>query len=599
MMKARTLLVLIALVAVLLGLTAPTFSTAAFTSSSTTAESTIQASSDWTAPKVSMTAPGAALRDTVTLTAEASDADSEISSVTLQHRGPNATEWTDLCTDTTAPYSCSWNTTDSDDGAYSLRAVATDSHSNTKTSEVMATAVANQLTVVVSAPSQTIRGATNLTTTLHNAGDTSYRVTVEFAPTGTQQWSTACADLSSPFTCSGNTAAMPDGVYDLRASATAGNTTVRSETVSKIRVDNTAPSVSMTNPGSPLKGSATFTSTASDSGSGISEVRMQYAATGSSTWVDLCTDSTAPYSCQYDTTKLTDGSYSFRAVAADRAGNSSTSAAVTERIVENTVSRVTMNNPGSSVSGTTTLSASASSTAGVRSVQMQFAPSGSNNWTTECTVTRWPYSCSWDSNELTNGSYSVRAVLTDGNGKETTSALVTGVRISNTVLEAETFYVVNGRTPGKVDSGDFINFAYSDQVNLNSISPGWNGSPRTVTLRLQDNSGRDTIDILSGSSYVNLGVLDLNRDYIDWRRTALFSATMTASTVPSSSGADRTLINITVGNQYSGGDVLVTNTGGWGGSGGYSNMTWTPSDAAKSPSGTPVSTKPFSTSGRF
>lgn len=589
-MKVRTLLVLLTLVTALLGQTAPTFSTAAFTSTSSTAESTIRAAADWTPPTVTMNSPGSAVRDITTVSAAATDADSAIASVRIEHRGPHATGWTELCTATAAPYRCAWNTKDGDDGTHSLRAVATDTHGNTATSEAATTTVANKVTVVLSAPSQTIRGAATLTTTLHNAGSTAYRVDVEFAPTGTDRWSSACANLSSPYTCSGNTVAMPDGVYDLRATATAGAATVRSEVVRGIRVDNTAPSVTMKDPGATLSGTRTFESTATDGGSGVAQVRIQYAAAGGS-WTDLCTDSSSPYSCEYDTSTLTDGTYSFRAVATDQAGNTATSAAVTNRTIKNTVSAVTMVNPGSTLTGTRLLLASASSTAGVGSVQIQHSLNGTNSWTTACTVTRWPYACTWDSTRVNNGTYSFRAVLTDGNGAETISNVTTGSRVDNAVLEALSLQVTNGRTAGRIDQGDFVNFVYSDQVSLSSISPGWTGGARPVTVNVRDNGASDIIDITRSGSSVNLGSVNLGANYIGSGRTATFQATMTPS-ISSFNGVSRTLINVTLQSPGSGTQSLLTTSGA-------STMQWTPSRSASSPDGTPVSESPITISGRF
>ncbi|MGJ9373897.1 Ig-like domain-containing protein [Nesterenkonia sp. CF4.4] len=590
-MKVRTLLVLLTLVTALLGQTAPTLSTAAFTSTSSTAESTIRAAADWTPPKVTMNSPGSAVRDIATVSATATDADSAVRSVTLEHRGPGATGWTELCATTSAPYSCAWNTKDGDDGAHSLRAVAIDTHGNIARSDIVTTTVANQVAVVVSAPSQTIRGAATLTTTLHNAGSTPYRVGVEFAPAGTDRWSTACADLRSPFTCSGNTVAMPDGVYDLRATASAGDLRVRSEVVRSIRVDNTAPSVTMKDPGQTLAGTRTFESTATDGGSGVAQVRIQYAAAGGS-WTDLCTDSSHPYSCEYDTKKLTDGTYSFRALATDLAGNTATSPVVPNRTVKNTVSEVAMTNPASTMSRTVALRASASSTAGVSSVAMQYATSGSNTWTTACTVTRSPYSCNWDSAAVANGSYSFRAVLTDGNGTETVSSPITGVRVTNTVLEALGIQVYNGRSAGEVDAGDTINYIFSEQVDLDSLSAGWSGGSRSATVRLQDNGSSDRITILRGGSTVNLGSFDLGANYINWGQTVTFDATMTPTTTWFD-GAWRTSITVTLGWQAGGSSWSLVDRVS------PSVMYWSPSAGATNRTGTGMSTAPVGVWSRF
>jgi chitinase len=80
----------------------------------------------------------------------------------------------------------------------------------------------------------------------------------------------------------------------------------------------------------------TLTATASDAGSGVASVRIQRAPTGSSTWTDVCTDNTSPYSCAWITTTLPDGGYDVRAIANDAAGNVSTSALLSNRVVDNT-----------------------------------------------------------------------------------------------------------------------------------------------------------------------------------------------------------------------------------------------------------------------
>ena len=89
-----------------------------------------------------------------------------------------------------------------------------------------------------------------------------------------------------------------------------------------------APTVTMTDPGSPLSGTRTFAATAADAHSGLATVEIQYAASGTSTWKSLCTIEAEPWSCRAATNDLANGTYSFRAIATDEAGNATTSAAV-------------------------------------------------------------------------------------------------------------------------------------------------------------------------------------------------------------------------------------------------------------------------------
>jgi len=59
-------------------------------------------------PSVDLADPGDDVRGTITLTATASDgAGAGVASVTIQRAPADDTPWTDICTDATAPYSCS------------------------------------------------------------------------------------------------------------------------------------------------------------------------------------------------------------------------------------------------------------------------------------------------------------------------------------------------------------------------------------------------------------------------------------------------------------------------------------------------------------
>jgi hypothetical protein len=83
--------------------------------------------------------PGANLRGTITLTANASDADSGIQSVQFQGAAAGSGAWSNVgALELTAPYQISLDTTTLADGLYDLRAVATDFAGNVTTSAVVA-----------------------------------------------------------------------------------------------------------------------------------------------------------------------------------------------------------------------------------------------------------------------------------------------------------------------------------------------------------------------------------------------------------------------------------------------------------------------------
>ncbi|GAA2031254.1 hypothetical protein GCM10009740_21300 [Terrabacter terrae] len=583
--------------AVVSGLVSPAvaFSGATFSSTTSNAVSSVTAASDWTPPTVSVTDPGSPVKGTVTVSATAIDADSGVASVTLQYFATNGSAWVTLCTATAAPYVCSWNTTVGADGSYVLRATATDKAGYSTTSAGVQTTVANNLLVVLGDPGDMVRGTVPLTATLYNAGTVSYSVAIQYAVSGTTTWKTLCTTTVSPYACSWNTtgAAFTQGEsYDVRAVATAGIASTTSSLVSGVLVDNVAPTVTMQDPGTPLRGTVTLAATASDAESGVSQVLVQYQLSGASTWTTACTLTVDPFSCRYDTTKLPDGTYAFRAVATDAVGNGTTSPVVGSRSVDNTVSSVSMEDPGAYLNGTATLTATASSTAGVTSVRIDSAPTGTTTWTAVCTDTASPYGCSWDTTKVADGLYDFRAVLVDGKSSTTTSTTVSARRVDNSPVRGYDVQTVSGgATPGRLDSGDVLRLTYTQLVALPTITPGWTGASLPVTLRLRDGnllgfgSTGDTLDVLRSGATVNLGSVNLKQDYVKSSKTAQFAATMVASTT-TINGATATVVTITLGSATNASVLRTSSTG--------STMVWTPSAAATDLNGTPTSTAPTS-----
>ena len=589
------LLVATALALGVMGMGMPSFSTASYTGRTTNTGALVGAA-DWTPPSVSLPDPGSPLKGTVTVTATATDAASGIRDVTVQYLPSGGSSWTSICTATTAPYSCAWNTASLADGAYQLRAVATDRAGYSTTTETVSTTVANNLLVVLGNPGEVIRGTVSLPTTLYSAGTTTYTVRVEYTPAGTTSWKPVCTNLSSPYSCSWNTTGFANGDYDLRSVATAGATTTYSAVVDAVLVDNLAPTVAMVDPGTPLAGVATLSATASDTHSGVAQVVLQAAVTGTSTWTTLCTVAATPYSCRYDTAQLSDGSYSLRAVATDAAGNVTTSATIGNRVIDNTVSAVSMNDPGAYLTGTVALTANASSTAGVTSVRIQRAPSGTSAWTDVCLDATAPWGCTWDTRTVTDGLYDFRAILVDGTGKVTTSATMGARRVDNSPLRGVDVQTANGgATPGKLEANDTVTFTYNGQVNLSTVTPGWAGASTAVRVRVRDgnvlglgNKG-DTLDVqLPGGSTVNVGTVNLKDDYVKTNKTAVLNATMTAGTT-TVAGATATVVTLRIGTLASGSGLRTASAG--------AGMVWTPSSAATDLVGTSCSTAPVTETG--
>jgi len=594
MKRIAALLAIVSIAATVATVGMPEFSSASFISSTKNTASTVSAAADWTPPVVSMIQPASPVRDTLVVAANASDANSGIANVTLQYLPVGGSTWVTLCTTTFSPYSCSWNTKLVTDGSYDLRATATDAAGYSTTSATVRTTVANSVLVVLTTPGEIVRGTVPLTTTLYSGGTSTYTVRVEYSLAGANAWKNVCTNLASPYPCLWGTTGYANDYYDLRSVAVSGSSTYISATVADVLVDNLAPTVTMTDPGTPLSGTRTFAATATDAHSGVARVEIQYLRVGSSSYSTLCTVTVSPYSCRADTTALLDGTYSVRAIADDAAGNRTTSAVISNRVIDNTVSSVSMSDPGEFITGTVTLNASANSSAGVTSVRIQRAPAGTTTWTDICTDTTSPYSCVWNSTTVPDGLYDFQAILADGSGKVTTSSIVTARRVDNTPLRGTDVQTANGAaTVGRMEPGDRITFTYSDLVNLNSITPAWTGAALPVTIRVQDGNvvgvgnADDTLSVERAGSTIDLGTVNLKGDYVKSGRTVTFASTMTAATIMVN-GVQVTAVTVNFGTA-TGGATRTSST--------LASMVWTPSAAVRDLYGNANSAVPVTETG--
>jgi hypothetical protein len=192
-------------------------------------------------------------------------------------------------------------------------------------------------TVAVADPGSPLRGVVPVTATATDAGSGVASVALQSAPNagGDASYTALCTATASPFSCSWDTTKLADGLYKLRATATDrdGNAAT-SAVVSQRLVDNTPPTGTLADPGaSPQPGPVTLSATASDATSGVRQVVLQRQTSGTTTWTDVCTQTSAPYSCTWTASA---GTYVLRAVITDNAGNVATTATIT-RTVRDTV----------------------------------------------------------------------------------------------------------------------------------------------------------------------------------------------------------------------------------------------------------------------
>jgi hypothetical protein len=508
--------------------------------------------------------------------------------VKIQRSPAGGGSWTDICTDSSSPYSCSFDTTTVGDALYDFRAIATDNAALTNNSTVTNRRIDNVVpTVSLTDPGANIRGTISLDATASDGGGI-LNVKIQRSPAGAGSWTDICTDATSPYSCSTDTSTWGgDALYDLRAIATDNASRTATSTVTNRRVDNTVPTVTMTDPGSPLYATITLNATASDSGSGVSSVTIQRSPAGAGNWTDVCTDTTSPYSCTgVDTTTWGgDGLYDLRAVTIDVAGNPATSATVTNRRIDNTAPTSSLTDPGSPLRQTVTLNATSTDTggSGVLNVVIQRAPTGTTTWTTICTDATSPYSCSWDTTGVSAGGYDLRAVATDNAGNATNSTTVVNRVVDNVAPTASDIQAANGgATVGKPETNDTITFTYSEQIAPASILAAWNGSSTAVTVRINNSGGNDTFEVWNGANTALLpltgSAVTLNGNYVT--ASAVFAATMVQS------GA---AITVTLGTLSSG---TPTTAGGGGAA-----MSWTPSATATDIAGNPCATTAATESG--
>jgi chitinase len=205
--------------------------TAGYGTSSTVAARVV----DNYALSIALTDPGA-MSGSESLTATAANASGGIQSLKIQHRAVGATSWTDVCSGTTNPRTCALDTTQLPDGGRELRAVVTDLAGHTAQSPMITRTVDN--TPPSATPSIPATGSGTVTMSADAQDDGSGIAYVAFEAFYLGQWYEFCRDTTAPYTCSGDSAAVPDGTYSIRV-VVENNAGVRTtSSSSSITIDN-------------------------------------------------------------------------------------------------------------------------------------------------------------------------------------------------------------------------------------------------------------------------------------------------------------------------------------------------------------------------
>jgi glycerophosphoryl diester phosphodiesterase len=436
-----------------------------------------------TAPTVSVTAPTASstVSGTQTVTADASDAVS-VTSVQFQLDGVNLGT-----ADTTAPYTVDWDTTTSNNGVHTLRAIATNTSSLQTTSSEVSVTVSNVTppTVSLTAPTEgTVSGTQAVTA---HASDDIAVSSVQFQLDGANL---GTADTTAPYSVDWDTTTATNGTHTLRAIATNSSSLQTTSSEVSVTVNNvipTPPSVSMTGPAAgTVSGTQAVSADASDD---VAVSSVQFQLDG----VNLgSADTTAPYTIDWDTTTATNGTHVLRAIATNSSSLQATSSEVTVTVNNPTPPTVSITGPAAgTVSGTLTVSANASDDVAVTSVQFQL--DGVNLGTADTSA---PYSISWNTTTATNGTHTLRAIATNSSSLQTTSSDVT-VTVNNPTF---TEFVTNASVETDMT-------AWSGSWSTNSVNTrvtgGYDG---TYAVRSVNNGAANVAHGFSGNPKVLDGV---------------------------------------------------------------------------------------------
>jgi chitinase len=440
--------------------------------------------------------------------------------------------------------------------------------SSTSTAAFSAAADFNTVAVSMTAPAAIVAGSVPLAATASsNRGIAS--VAFQRAPAGTDDWVDVCVDSAPAYGCSWDTLTVADGDWRLRAVATDAAGYHRTTAPTTHSVDNVLLSVSLADPGA-MSGTETLTATAANPTGGLVELAIEHRAPGAPTWTTLCTGAVSPRSCGLVTTGLPEGGRELRAVARDGSGRVVTTTPIT-RTIDNTPPAATPGIPPSGT-GTVTMTADASdSGSGVAYVAFEALYEGT--WYEFCRDTSAPFTCSGNSAQVPDGTYSIRVVTVDNAGVRTTSS-PSQITIDNVAPAGSALATGNVGTAGLLGAGDWVRLTWTEPIAPASVMAGWDGSSVAMRVLVRNVGVADEMDFATtGGTRLNLVLgasdLELGADFVS--ADAEFDATMARS---------GTSITVTLGALLSG---TVTQAGA-------GTMTWRPSSAATDGAGRPSAT---------
>jgi hypothetical protein len=359
-----------------------------------------------------------------------------------------------------------------------------------------------------------------------------------------------------------NTAGVSNGAHTLNLTVTDGAGRTASSAVSVTVANGTggapgAPTVSITTPfnGDWTGNSLHIVATASGGSTALSSVKLY--GNGGVVLQTTCTGTSCTLDDWWTTGTLSPGGYQIQAVATNTAGVWTTSAPVTiykDATTpvkasgappsggggggggDTTAPTVAISGPagGATVTGTTSVTASASDNVGV--VGVQFKLDGANLGAEDTSA---PYSVSWNTTTAANGTHTLTAVARDAAGNTTTSTAVT-VTVSNTTGGGDTTsptVAITGPAGGATVSGTAqVSASASDNVGVVGVQFKLDGA--------------------------NLGAEDTSAPYaVSWNTTTAANGTHILTAVARDAAGNTTTsaaVTVTVSNSTGGGGEAPT-----------------------------------------
>jgi len=399
-------------------------------------------------------------------------------------------------TDTASPYLFSWNTTSLSNGSYTLSVKAYDAAGNVGQSSAV-TVTVNNVASDTTPPATSITSPANGATVSGNvtvaasATDNVGVSKVEFYDNG----SLSAVVNAAPYSLSWNTALVSNGSHALISKAydAAGNVGQSAAVTVTVNNDATAPTVAISSPaaGATISGTATISATASDN-VGVSKV--EFYVNGSLKAVSTA----APYNYAWNTASVANGSDSLLVKAYDAAGNvgqSSASVTVNNPVADTTAPTVAISSPANSatVTGTATVTVSATDNVGVSKVEFYV------NGALQATDTASPYTFSWNTTAVANGSYTLTAKAYDAAGNVGQSS--SSVAVNNPVADttAPTVAISSPAAGATVSGTATISATASDNVGVSKVEFYVNGVLKATDTASPYSYAWNTTAVANGS----------------------------------------------------------------------------------------------------